>query len=338
MNTKTNKKSLLAILISSALALMLSVATLFTLPTFSASADAGQQSMTFNDVIQETEIITDGQLNGNNYFRAYYEEGTQTVSFEYGAYVLTCMDGVWTLTNDGANVNITNMDVFNTISYGSYVDFYLPYMESVTNNECDCMSFYRIPHRDNGVYQLSLKDYTVKATADTEVITNRLIRVRRADNQPLYTEGDNFYFDGLSIGGGERLYISVREDKVCINNYENDTVIALHRFEDNFMTYVDFYLNSEHYNGATLTHGHSSFNGDEYIFEELFLDVEEETNDGAEEEKDDFWQNVKDTVNGWGNKGSEWLYDNLNVTIAGSSLVTLVLVVAVVVILARRRK
>lgn len=346
-NMKTNTKKLLTIFLASALALMLSIATLFTLPTFSASA-AEQKSMTFNDVIKKTEIEDFGILNGNNYYRAHYKEGTQSVAFQNGAWILTYMDGVWLLTNDGANVNITNMEVFNAISYGSYVDFYLPYIASVTNNECNLTGFCRAG-QDNGVYQLSLKDYTVKETAEADVITNTLIRVRRADGQALYTEGDNFYFDGLKSQGRTeegRLLISVRDNKVCINDYSKDTVVALHRFEDNFMTYVDFYINSEHYVDNGLFSNYS-FNGVEYIVEELFIDVEEtDTDNGAEDEmspsvdveEKDFWETIKDKVNGWGDKGSEWLGDNLGVTISGSALIGAAIVAAILIVLFRRRK
>lgn len=339
MKTKTNKKSLLAIVISSALALMLSVATLFTLPTFSAKADAGQRSMTFNDVVQEKETTT---LVAGKYYRTM-ERSFKAVSKDYN-HILT-YDSEFILEEGPDRIDINNQSVFNVVDTDDGVIFYLPDMASITNEACTVTEWNF--SGENQVYELSLKDYTVKATAEADVIANRLIRVRRADGQPLYTEGDNFYFDGLSIGDGERLYISVRENKVCINNYEKDTVIALHRFEDNFMTYVDFYFSSEHYDGATLTYGHTSFNGDEYIFEELFLDVEEldtdngaeeETNDGAEEEKDDFWQNVKDTVNGWGETGSEWLGDNLGVTISGSALIGAAIVAAILILLFRRRK
>ena len=336
MKTKTNKKSLLAIVISSALALMLSVATLFTLPTFSASA-AEQKSMTFNDVIKKTEIEDFGALNGNNYYRAYYKEGTQSVAFQNGSWILTYMDGVWLLTNEGANVNITNMEVFNAISYGSYVDFYLPYLASVTNEACNVTSLGRAG-QDNGVYQLSLKDYTA-STADTEVITNRLVRMRREDGQLLATESNGFiYFDGLkedmtTIEG--RLLVDVKENKVALNDFSKDNLVAVCNFTD---YYVDFYFNSERCEDISLMQAGYSFNGDKYIFEEIFFDVEESDTDNGAEDEDDFWQGIKDKVNGWGDKGSEWLYDNLNVTIAGSSLVTLALVAVVVIILLKRRK
>jgi len=322
MKKNSNKKSIFIIFLTSMLALMLSIATLFTLPTFSASAVEGVPE---DDVVTCRELKVGDKIktgvsivveSADDFYISVYS-GSQGVfqlnrlrltkgNEEFPSQMLPIESGNCTvyayfLPKDDTieGLEITQIfgegDVGQEITYKIY-DYSIPDTSNYTATDCAAGTnlagkFIRVEYDTKEAIEGTLM---LKANSATIFVYN---------NQPA------------------TYYLNTERTLLYCNDYE---------------TYVDIYIPTSV--DATIT--------DVLIedFSNYAINVYELTapagvpEEVPEDENEDFLQGIKDKVNNGANIASEWIEEHFGVTIAGSTLIIVAVAVVIVLIVRRRRR
>ncbi len=324
MKTNSNKKSILIIFLTSMLALMLSVATLFTLPTFSASAVDG---VTEDDVVTCRELKVGDKIKtgvtlvvecADNFFIGIQNENET---------LITIRREMLTTSANSVQYQATMLPMES--SNCSVFAYILPQIDSLEGVEIANIFSENYANGfsiDYKLYEYSIpdtSDYAVTDCANGTNLSGKFIRVEYDTKEALgslmlQANGKNiFAYDNMAPYYG---------------GYGNNTLLFCNDYE----TYVDIYIPASV--AAIIT--------DVLIedFSNYAINVYELTapagvpEEVPEDEKDDFLQDIKDKVNNGANNVSEWIEEHFGVTIAGSTLIIVAIAIVIVLIVRRRRR
>ena len=346
MKTNSNKKSIFIIFLTSMLALMLSVVTLFTLPTFSAKADT-------EETLPAVKMVKVAETAPGKYYKAVYvgdETLGRTIQFTQadglilltddtnGGLVIKDMGGGGVLKNTPGQAYDKRDNNYNTI------EFYMPKVEEITfdytTTSANTMERYY-----TGVVTLgecwALYELNIDTTnyVETDVLLNsnwesgQVLRLRKSDNS-------SFTETVLSATGIEGLKIDPNLQQVTFltPNATNNGVVYIPALSIWGEGYIDVvvpenidipFRNYSDDLGPTVTYDFTML---EY---QAPAGVPEEV---PEDENEDFLQGIKDKVNNGANIASEWIEEHFGVTIAGSTLIIVAVAIAIILIVRRRRR
>lgn len=338
---KTNTKKLLTIFLASALALMLSIATLFTLPTFSAKADAEQETLPAIKMAKVTETAP------GKYYKAVFVGEAYNGETLYQADTMIILaknstTGVFEVKDMGGG---GVLKATHGQSYENVMEFYVPKIEEITfdytNTSASTIERYYtgvFNSSDFELYELSIDMRCYKAsetTLNSNWQAGQVLRLTLSagtfENVSLSTSG----LDGFNIDvDNKQVYFSIVNDTQ--NGMKNVPTLSVWG-ED----YIDFVVPANidmAFRNYDDQHGPNKI----YIFTVMEYEApvlgEDEMSPTIDVEEKDFWETIKDKVNGWGETGSAWLGDNLGITISGSALIGAAIVTAILILLFRRRK